>query len=247
MKNIVWFLIIALLGLPTHAVADEESSEIIRAANKAHGGEGNIQKIFTGSLHGKAKITFPPAPEITAEWDEFFELPRRYKRTINGEISGEKMSMEYVVSDKGGWIRRNGGEVQEKPPTKVTLEHSWHSVIAMLLTLLKEEYTLTNEGTVNSDGREMKAVYFKGGLGEGILHFDARTNLLAKTRKKMRNPFGGKEMDTEVVYADYKEVSAIKYPMKISSYADGKKVAELQIVKIEFVDKLDDKIFAKPK
>ena len=57
----------------------------------------------------------------------------------------------------------------------------------------------------------------------------------------------GTEADSEVLYSDYKDISGVKYPMKVTSYVEGKKAIELEITKIEFTEKLDDSIFAKPK
>src|SRR6478752_1342815 len=93
---------------------------------RAHGGKENVEKTLTGSFRAVSKITIPPMIEAMSGWEEVFNLPRRYKRTIKGTIKGEKFELEYAVSEEDGWKRENRGVVSPIPGDKQLLEKSWH-------------------------------------------------------------------------------------------------------------------------
>ena len=62
----------------------------------------------------------------------------------------------------------------------------------------------------------------------------------------MQDPVAGKEVTQEVVFGDYSEKDGVKHYRKITALRDGKKLFEGVVTELEFFDKLDDKVFAKP-
>src|SRR5262249_5331943 len=70
------------------ALAQEKPDATLKAAIEAHGGEAKIAKTLIGTLNAKATFTFAPGMEGAVSWQETFELPRRYHRTIKGQLMG---------------------------------------------------------------------------------------------------------------------------------------------------------------
>jgi hypothetical protein len=68
------------------------------------------------------------ALESAVSWEETFELPRRYRRSIKGQFKGKDFTMEYAITDGRGWIRTNGGELQEYKGEKQPLGRSWNTI-----------------------------------------------------------------------------------------------------------------------
>lgn len=49
-----------------------------------------------------------------------------------------------------------------------------------------------------------------------------------------------------VVFIEYQEKDGLKHYKRIVAYRDGKKVISGKVTEIEFFDKVDAKVFAKP-
>lgn len=128
------------------------------------------------------------------------------------------------------------------------LNRSWNAILAILPSCLGDEVKLGPGGKEKVKERELVGVSVSGeGIGgEVILFFDSKSGLLAKSRKRMHHPLSGQEGDGEVVSSDYKEVSGIQYPHRITTYFDGKKVIEMEITRIELLKKVDDRLFERP-
>jgi hypothetical protein len=50
----------------------------------------------------------------------------------------------------------------------------------------------------------------------------------------------------EVVFSDYQEKDGLKHYKAITAYRDGQKLIEAKVTEIELLQKLDEKVFAKP-
>src|SRR5262249_55073706 len=114
----------------------------LQAAIKAHGGEDNIAKTLTGKAVAKARLWFLPDLESSVSWEETFELPRRYHRSIKSEMNGKKLKMEYGISDGNGWIRRGEGEPEDFKCEKLPLSRRWNAVLAILPMCLDDKAKL---------------------------------------------------------------------------------------------------------
>src|SRR6266849_6619005 len=84
------FLVVAILAYALYAVLqDPDSQRVLERAIAAHGGEKNLAKTLTGAIKAKANMHFHPPGEVESEgqvqWEETFQLPRCYKRTIEYE------------------------------------------------------------------------------------------------------------------------------------------------------------------
>jgi hypothetical protein len=64
------------------------------------------------------------------------------------------------------------------------------------------------------------------------------------------DPALGKEADKkvlqEVVFADYADTGGMKHYKTITVFRDGKKVIDAKVTEVEFLDKVDPKLFARP-
>jgi hypothetical protein len=75
------------------------------------------------------------------------------------------------------------------------------------------------------------------------LFFDRATGLLVK---KQFHPHAGPESVQEEVYSDFKDVNGLKRAMAVRILINGVSHAEAVIRSTEFLDRADDKEFAKP-
>jgi hypothetical protein len=237
--------VIVCCALPLAAGADDTPRATLQNAIKAHGGAENLAKTLTGTLLAKAKMSFGPDVESSISWEETFELPRRYHRRIKGQIMGQDLSMEYAVTDGSGWTRQNGDEANDFKGEKLPLTRSWNAMLAVLPSFLADGVKLAPGGKDKVDGREVVGVSVEGD-GDAVLFFDSKSRLLLKSRSRMQHPLTQKMVDGEVFLSDYKEVSGVQYPRRITTYRAGKKVIDMEISRIELLKKVDDRLFKKP-
>ncbi len=229
-------------------VRTKHHEQYSKLRSRLHGGEKNLAKTLTGTLLAKAKLALPDGTEGSISWEETFELPSRYRRSIKGRVMGKDFSMEYAITNGLGWIRENGGEVRESKGEKLPLSGNWNAGLATLPSYLKDDVKLELAGKDKINGREAVGVRVSGKAvgGEVILFFDRKSGFFVKSKRRMRHPMLPTEVELEVVDSDYKEVSGVQFPHRTTSYVDGKKAIEMEITRIEFLKKVEDRLFEKP-
>ena len=248
-------LSVCVLFWITSPLLGEEPRDVIKNAIKAHGGEDRLAKTLTGKLVATADVAPGDGVEAKITWEESFELPQRYKRVITGKVKGkiegkmvdEQFRLEYAITKGVGWMRGNDGPVKDVKGKPLPLSRSWNATLATLPDLLGDDIKLSL-GAKEKVG-EVEAIAVKASAtneGECTLYFSTKTGLLMKSKRVMQQPLTGQDVDGEVVFSDYKEVSGVQYPHRVTSLAGQKKIFDLQITKIEFLKTLDDKLFEKP-
>jgi hypothetical protein len=151
-----------------------------------------------------------------------------------------------ATTDGIGWIRQNGGEAKDYKGEKLPLHRNWNAFLALLPSCLAEGVKLEATENAEVDGREAIGIKIQGdviGGGQAVFYFDKKSGLLVKSKRRMQHPLSGQEVDLEVVYSDYKKISGVQYPRRITSYASEKKIVEMEITRIEFLRKIDDRLF----
>ena len=93
----------------------KDATEVIRAAVEAHGGESN----FTKANIGQTTMTIDGAfqPGISGQFTkvDIFDLPGKHRRTVKGEVQGQKLDMNVVINGDEAWMQMNGGEPTSLP------------------------------------------------------------------------------------------------------------------------------------
>ena len=193
-------------------------------------------------------MSLQPEFELSISWEETFELPRRYRRNIKGQVMGKDFTLEYAITGGSGWTRENGGEPKDYKGEKLKLDRCWNVFLAILPSYLSDGVKLSSGGTDKIDGKEAVGVVVSGEVieGEATLFFDKKSGLLLKMKKRMLHPFSGQEVAAESLLGEYKKIYGVEYPHRITTYIDGKKVIEMEITRIQFLKKVENRLFEKP-
>ncbi len=235
-----------LLLLGGRAAADE-ARRLLDRAIQAHGGEERLSKTKIGRLTAKVDGASVGSGTFKVTWEEVFDLPRRYKRTIDGEFGGQTFHREITVNGPKGWFRQGQAAPQPFAVTDpLAIEQHWHAVLAQLLLLRNKDNRFTLLGEEQQGGRSLVGIQVSGAQGKANLYFDKSTGLLARARRPMPNLLAGGEMIGETVYEDYREVGGVQYPMHLRSSNRDSSILNIRISSVEFLDKLDARVFAKP-
>ena len=75
---------------------------------------------------------------------------------------------------------------------------------------------------------------------------NATNGLPVKREHRLLDSSSGKEVVQEIFFSDYQEKDGLKHCKKIVALRDGKTALDATVTEIEFLDKLDEKVFAKP-
>jgi hypothetical protein len=243
MRTSVAVLLVAGLVLGTRSVnrADDQADAraLIARAIQARGGEKRLAQYKAQAWKEKATYYGMEDREqyeatYTAGW------PDKLKVTI-GDFT-------LVVNGDTGWVNIKG---KTREMTREELEEhkeGTYSVWVMSLLPLRDnafKLALLGERKVGDRPAAGVKVSRKGHFDVN-LYFDKATGLLTQSETRYKEARSGKKVNQEMTFSDYKDVSGIKTPTRVSIKRDGKRVVEAALSDLKYLDKLADSVFAKP-
>lgn len=241
-------LSILLIAFLSNANQDK-GEEIIRSAVKAHGGAEKLARATTGRLRGTAATFGQPLGDSACKWEEYFDFPQRLRKTVTVDDMGKELTMVHVSTQSGkGWSQSFDGVVADREGDKLNPSGCWYNIIPTLASASKAEVAVAVLDRQAEGERHFVGVRLSGGqFGNGtVLYFDEKTHLLAKAKKELPIPGTNDTQLGDIMFSDYESVAEIKFPHRLTTFVDGKKVAELVVNRAEFGIKVDDSVFKKP-
>jgi hypothetical protein len=240
-------LLLLLLGVAARADTPSDPKAILDRALKVSGGEDKLAKYkagvfkMTGTLREKGQpLDFKG--ELTVSGAD------KQKVVIVGDAAGVRVKLITVLNGDKGWNQLND-ETEEMGQDELTeaKEAAFTTYVTTLAPLKGEGFSLARLPEIKVDKRP--AVGFRvsyKGRRDINLFFDKETGLLVKTESRVKDEATGQEALEETVYRDYKEVQGTKQAMAFTTLREGKPYLEAKITSIELLEKVDDKVFAKP-
>jgi hypothetical protein len=141
------------------------------------------------------------------------------------------------------------GQVRDMPKEALAQKKKWKFAkdLDRLGFLGDAGIALSVLDEINVEGKSAVGVLVKAqGQPDTQLYFDKTTGLLVKRVQRVLDPSSGKELQGEVIYSDYQEKDGLKHYGKTAAFIDGKKVIDARVTEVEFFEKLDPKVFARP-
>ena len=232
--------------------ADDEAAvrAVLDKAIKAHGGAEKLAKFKASTTKMKGKFHGSGTP-IDYTGEIIIQLPDKSKITIEGEVMGQKFSFSQVFVGGKGWeLNSFEGKPQDLDKDKIeeAREGLYAHEVATLAPLTGKGFTLSPVGESKIGDRPATGVRVSGkGHRDINLYFDKDKGLLLKMEKTVKDLMaGGKEMQEEIFYSDFKEVEGVQQPMKVVIKRDSKDYVEGETTDLKLAEKLDDSVFAKP-
>src|SRR3989442_5603424 len=78
------------------------------------------------------------------------------------------------------------------------------------------------------------------------LYFDKKASLLVMVQRRTDDPMSGEEVNEERIITEYQDVQGIKTTKKSVIFRNGKKYLDMEVVEAKYLEKVDDREFAKP-
>jgi glyoxylase-like metal-dependent hydrolase (beta-lactamase superfamily II) len=235
----------------------ERAKQILDAAIAAHGGLENIRradkitinyKSINHPLGQNAAFDAPPAnfERVGAKTLIDYSSGRYVTEGQSNSAGGYKFNFRFVISPKKSFSidvlqNRRGNEVRNLDErTKSQLKVGMLSEVPHLLLLYvaQRPETLRYSGESEIDGRKLQTISFVDEKGvQMTLHFEARTNLLARTEQIESRAILG-DITTGSTFTDYQTIGNVKIPKKRIAFTDQLNTSENEYaeVKLDFAD-----------
>jgi hypothetical protein len=237
------------LFVPLAVAADDVPRAVVEKAIKAQGGVEKLSKLRVMRIKVEGTIIPAPGqPAIPFVLEDWWQMPDQYKTTSQFELAGKNVKQTQAIDGEMGWMQFDG-VAQDMPREAVAemREQKYAEDLDRLGFLADKGSDLTALGQSKVGGREAVGVLIKSkGHRDVKLWFDRESALLAKREHRVLDNGTGKEVMQEVLFSDYRETDGVKHYRALAAYRDGKKVIEAKVLEIEFFDKLDKKVFARP-
>jgi hypothetical protein len=227
--------------------AEDKAQAIIEKAIEAQGGEDKVAKLR--AMRVKVEGTLTLGEEVlSVTIEDTWAMPNRYKSASSYEYLGEKHLQIQTIDGDKGWIQTDGTTVDmPEDALKEMKEQKYAEDLDRLGFLKDKDIELATLEEIKVDDSPAVGVLVKRkGHRDVKLYFDKKSGLLVKRIHEVLNSFAGELVSQEVIFADYKEKDGVKCWHKITGYRLGEKFVEGKVKEIEFLNKIDDKTFAKP-
>jgi outer membrane lipoprotein-sorting protein len=219
-----------------------DAKALVEKAIKAAGGADKLAKCKASTWSEKG-IYYGQGNGIDYTGKYAVQWPDKFRMEIEGAFT-------IVINGDKGWLKTGEGTMElPKDQLDEHREGRHARYITTLLPVVQDPgYTLATlkETTVGSKPALGVKVSSKGHR-DVSLYFDKESGLLVKSEWRAKDlEGGGKDVQQEAFYSNYKDVEGVKLPMKLLVMRDGRKYVEAEHFDVRCVEKLDDKMFGKP-
>ena len=250
-----WFLglAVALAAAGAAAAADSKAEAVVKKAIDAHGGADALNKYRGGKFKMAGDLT---VAGVNAEFTGSlaYNLPDRYRLQLNMEVMGQKVEVQQVVKGEtikstttvNGMAVPNPGADAEKEELRLSAVMQEAEQFTPLLDAKKFTLKAADDADVNGKKAAVIVVQPKAIKKEFKMYFDKDSGLLVKTAHKGKAPGPDGQLtdvEEESYPADYKKVSGVQVPTRLTVNHDGKKFMEVKLTDYELKEKIDDKEF----
>jgi hypothetical protein len=217
---------------------------------------GGAQKLATFTSF-VAKGSYEGYDEPTSPVEIYAKAPGQFFQIVHGS-SGDST---WVDDGRSAWVTQADPNATPVPLMALTAgdldgshvesELYFPARIKQLLTKLRVGFPVTGVTSilgdsvgVGVDDRELTVVQGTTAAGNNVkLYFDPKSGLLVRMVRYTSLPVGF--IPTEIEYADYRDVSGIKVPFRVTkTWVDGRSVTELSSIELNVP--IDAAKFARP-
>jgi hypothetical protein len=163
-------------------------------------------------------------------------------------VTSDILKRTIVLDGDRGWSREDGQTEEladdELADRREALYANW---VGTLAPLTDKAFTVVALGASKAGDRAVDGIAVRRkGHTDVNLYFDKESGLLLKLERLTKNDISGEEVKQEISLGHFKEIDGVQEPMKVIVKVNGSLLAEEEILELKHLEKLDDKLFAKP-
>jgi hypothetical protein len=248
MQTIQRFLVVSMFLVSSGTLrAADKPETIIEKAIAAQGGVAKVAKLQCMRIKVEGKMDVVPGVlDMPFTLEDSWQMPGQYKTSMTVQLAGKTFSHTQVIDGDKGWMDIMG-TINDMPKEGLTemKEQKYAEDLDRFGFLKEKGFELSFLKEIKIEDKPAVGVLVKSkGHRDVKLYFNKETGLLVKRENKLVE--AGKEVAQEVFFSDYQDKDGLKHYQKIVAHRDGKKMLEAKVVELEFFDKLDATVFAKP-
>ena len=242
MKRSVIHIALCLLTITAFAQGAENESalNIVNKAIKNSGGRKALAKYSSMTWKDKG-MYYGMGAGIPYTGTYAAKFPYKFRMTIEGVFT-------IVLNGDKGWVNAMG-ETTEMEKDRVAEEKEQHysGWVTTLLPLSKKPFKLSIIGDSKIGDVDATGVTASSkGHRDVELYFDKKSGLLIKSQYSIKSEeLGGKEVQFEVFYGEYKDFDGAKFSTSLLMKQDGKKYVQSEQSEMTPAE-FDKDAFAKP-
>jgi hypothetical protein len=229
----------------TRAQADPRT--VLDRAINAHGGEERLGALKAG--HTRSRGTRQAAKEVPFTQEAYFQLPDRLKEIQQLQLPDQKVTLIVGLAGDMAWMSSNGTTTDLQGRLLAELKSAANLLRATRLVPLKRDraFRLTALPGVPIDGRPALGLRAScTGYGDVKLYFDQMTGLLAKVERQVVDLSSMQDVTEERFFDSYREFDGVRTPTRIRVLRAGRPFLVAEVLEAKFVERLDDRVFARP-
>jgi hypothetical protein len=212
--------------------ANARAKQILEMAQQAKGSLEKLKAVrdFTSRADVSASIQ---GQSFDLSITTYAQAPDKTRSEIN--IPSMGMTMVQTFNGTSAWMDIPGQGTQDAPSeltdeAKRSAAREWFVNFLISPAGKEIEATALEDAQVNGKAADVVAVTI--GDAKVTIYFDKQTHLTLKTAYDTLNQQAEK-VKGESLYDDYKEVSGIKFPYKVTLLRDGEKFAESKVLEVK--------------
>jgi hypothetical protein len=196
---------------------------LVERSVEAYGGRAALERHPVVVQEGT--VTSRMRGGASGRMTRILERPRRLRVSIS--YGGD--SEQRVLDGARGW--REGADVTGTPAHHAMVMQA--ARLDLPLALLRGVERLVDEGTVEREGRRLRAVTLP--LGEGMTltaEIDPETGRILRSVSRLAGP---PRLEFATDYLDFREVSGVLVPFREVNVAQGQRTGETALARVEFL------------
>jgi hypothetical protein len=243
-------IVLVAVGLfvlaPNFSRADDATDVVDKAVRATANSDLRLNRLQNVKRMEKGNF-YPLGGDIAARRTVYLAPPDRIKFEADLTSGGQSQPLILSINGVRGWSLING-TVQNMNAAEfdAVMDEADSWSLVTLLPLRKKGVTLKSLPKATINGKAAVGVnVIRPNRPDAQLFFATDSGLLLKLKVKVRE--GGQEVGREWDLAEYREFDSIKLPTRIALTQNGRKIEDWTVEKYSFPEKLDDKLFVKPK
>jgi hypothetical protein len=243
--------LIASVGFAAAAPAapqadDAAGMQIVTKAIKAAGGD-KVAKLKAGTVKGKLAFQ-EGGQDIAITLDVSWQGLTQFRMDAEAQVAGMTKNGTIIINGDKGWIK-DEGKVKDIPNEIATILRETTYAVRMphLLPELKtKDFKTSVLGEMKIGDRDAIGVTISHkDRKEVTLYFDKENGLPLRSDVRVMDP-GGRELEMQFAYRDYKEMDGLKHCTRLGIRVDGKDYT-MELSELRPQGTLDASVFAEPK
>lgn len=245
----VMFTVCLLLVHGAFLYGQDGARAIIEKAIRAQGGKKQLAKlrIMRVKIEGEMYVE-PWLKNLPFVIEDIWQMPGQYKTTQCIQLKKDMAYTHTIVIDGDKGWKMVDGKVSDLSKEERTefLDQKHGENLDRLGFLNEKSHELMVLDEIRIAGMPAVGVLVKTkGQRDVKLYFEKSSGLLVKRERRVAAS-NGKEALQEVLFSDYREKDGLRHYHTILALQEGRKLLEATVTELEFFQKLDPKVFAKP-